>query len=187
MSGASDLQNIAAKKHLMNWRRRKNNRGRNKKKVKEVVIILFKKTLKSHLVGFWPRPYYSSLPLTDIGAALLFLAWTFHLQTSVPLPFLHSVPDSELPWKQTPEPTGVLWPLCKTAQQSFFNNRICQRNSSLALLDLPDAPRRRAGHWMELEAQWLIHFIHYLGGKSKTLLREDEKDCNRRLPSVLPV
>ena len=73
----------------------KKEKRREKTKVKEVVILL-KEPLKAHPVESEPRPYYSLLPLADVGTALLFRAQLFCPQTSAPLPFLHSAPDAEL-------------------------------------------------------------------------------------------
>lgn len=89
MSGAYDWKYTAAKSHLMNWRRKKN-RGRNKRKVKEVVIVFLKKDFKIHLVNFWPLLSSSCLP-----------SQTWHspfipgLVVLSQLSFLHSVPESE--------------------------------------------------------------------------------------------
>lgn len=83
-----------------------------------------------------------------------------------PLPFLQSAPDAQLPWKRARERlNGVLWPLCETAPQSFFKDCICQVLSVILPQHCQTYRMHFAGeqkHWMELEAQWLIHFIHYL-------------------------
>lgn len=122
MSGAYDWKHTAAKRHLMNWRRKKN-RGRNKRKVKEVVIVFLKKAFKIHLVNFWPPLSSSCLPSQTLARPLY--SWP---SCSVPT-FLSSLCPRVWtpPWQQAHEGlTGVLWPLCKIAPLSFFKDRICQ-------------------------------------------------------------
>lgn len=166
-----------SKRHCVNWRRKKN-RGRNKE-VKETILILFKKALEIHLVESEPRLCCSILTRADTCHSPL-LAQLF-CSDFCPTSLSSLCPRLWTPLKAGPGQAewGALATLSDCSAELFQELHMpsTQCNSSMALSDLPDAPRRRAEALNEIRSS-MAYSLHSLlgegsGGGSKTLLRGD--------------
>lgn len=127
----------------------------------------------------WSLTRYPILSPEDVGTALLFLGSLFRLQTSVPLPSLHSAPDSQgsRPGRGRRGALATRY----TGQRSVFKNRLCQVlaqcHSSAALSDPPEAARRTAEALNGIRSS-MAYSVHSLFGGWGA---EDPRLCPERI------